>query len=61
MANGAWKEAKYSGGYEHDAFSKRSRRIHRFKAGVVKYTQARYWRRVRRLIRRKLNGIGKYE
>lgn len=57
MANGAWREAKYSGGYEYDALTKGGRRVHRFKAGVVKYTQARFWRRVRRKTKLKI----KYE
>lgn len=61
MANGAWREGKLIGGYEYDALCKQSRRIHLFRAGMVKGLKRGFWRRIRRLMRIKLNGFDKHE
>ena len=44
----------FKGDYEHDALSRKSRKYHKFRPGVVKYIKRQYNKRFRKLAKEQL-------
>lgn len=47
-------KAKLQGGDEHDAFSKKARRLHHWKSGTIKWIKRKFWKRERKAAKREI-------